>query len=341
MRLLIAGSGAMGSLFAARLASRFDLAVLAHWPPQLQALQRDGLTLEAPDGRRFHLPPGELSVTGDVRAVSAVDVALVLVKSYQTARTAREVAAILAPDGLAITLQNGLGNLETLAAAVGRERAVAGTTSEGATLLAPGLVRHAGRGLTTLCVCAPAQRSRLAALAATLEEAGFVTRLGEDVECLLWAKVAVNAGINPLTALLGVPNGFLAEHEAARALMAAAAAEAEAVALALGCAPAQPPAGERALQVARATAANHSSMLQDRRNGRPSELEAITGAVVARGAAQGVPTPVNQALLLLSRAAERGEDWRALLPAVGPPAIRELFASLAALPAAEREGSQR
>lgn len=334
MRLLIAGSGAMGSLFAARLAPLVDLAVLAHWPPQLAALQRDGLTLEEWGGRRLHLPPDELHVTADVSTIGAVDVALVLVKSYQTVRAAGEVAAVLAPDGLAVTLQNGLGNLETLAAAVGRERAVAGTTSEGATLLAPGLVRHAGRGLTTLCVCAPAQRRPLAALAALFEQAGFVARLGDDVESLLWAKVAVNAGINPLTALLGVPNGFLAENDAARALMVAAAAEAEAVALALGLHPAAPPAGERALQVARATAANRSSMLQDRLNGRPTELEAITGAVVARGAAQGAPTPVNSALLLLARAAELGRDWRALLPAVEPAAVRELFVRLAALPAA-------
>jgi 2-dehydropantoate 2-reductase len=327
----------MGSLFAARLASLVDLAMIAHWPPQLAALQERGLILEQPDGRQFHLPPGELHVTDDVAAVGEVDVALVLVKSYQTARAAQEVAAILAPDGLAVTLQNGLGNLETLAAAVGRERAVAGATSEGATLVSPGLVRHAGRGLTTLCLCAPAQHSRLAALAALLEQGGFATRLDDDVESLLWAKVAVNAGINPLTALLGVPNGFLAEHEAARALMVAAAEEAEAVAAALGRRPAETPAGERALQVARATAANRSSMLQDRLNGRPTELEAITGAVVAHAAHQGVPTPVNSALLLLARAAERGEAWRARLPAVEPAAVRELFARLAALPAGERE----
>jgi 2-dehydropantoate 2-reductase len=335
--LIIAGSGAMGSLFAARLASLVDLTVIAHWPPQLAALQGSGLTLEEPDGRRIHLPPGALRVTGDARVVVEVDAALVLVKSYQTARAAHEVAAVLAPDGLAVTLQNGLGNLEMLAAMVGSERATAGATSEGATLLSPGLVRHAGHGLTTLCACAPAQRGRLDSLAAVLEEAGFVTRRSDDVESLLWAKVAVNAGINPLTALLGVPNGFLAEHEAARALMVAAAEEAEAVAVALGCEAAQPPAGERALQVARATAANRSSMLQDRLNGRPTELEAITGAVVTRGAAQGVPTPVNSALLMLSRAAERGQEWRSLAPIVEPAAVRELFVQLAVLPAAMEE----
>jgi 2-dehydropantoate 2-reductase len=337
MRIAIIGSGAMGSLFAARLAPLVELIMVAHWEPQLAALQGSGLTLEEPDGRRVHLPPGELQVTTDAGSVAAVDLALVLVKSYQTARAASEAATLLAPDGLALTLQNGLGNLELLAEAVGGDRAVAGTTSEGATLLEPGLVRHAGRGLTYLCVCVPEQRSRLAALATLLEEAGFATRLDDDVESLLWAKVAVNAGINPLTALLGTPNGFLAQHEPARALMMAAAEEAAAVAAALGCRQTLPPAGERVLQVAQATAANTSSMLQDRLNGRRTELEAITGAVVAHATTQGVPAPVNTALLHLARANERGEPWRPLVAGIEPAALRRQFEQLAALPATEEE----
>jgi 2-dehydropantoate 2-reductase len=337
MRIAIIGSGAMGSLFAARLAPLAELAMVAHWPPQLAALRSTGLALEEPDGRRIYLTRGDLHVTTDAGSVAAVDVALVLVKSYQTARAASEAATLLAPDGLALTLQNGLGNLELLAEAAGGDRAVAGTTSEGATLLAPGLVRHAGRGLTYLCVCVPGQRSRLAALATLLEEAGFATRLDDDVESLLWAKVAVNAGINPLTALLRTPNGFLAQHEPARALMTAAAEEAAAVAVALGCRQTLPLAGERVLQVAQATAANTSSMLQDRLNGRRTELEAITGAVVAHATAQGVPAPVNAALLHLARANERGEPWRPLVAGIEPASLRRQFERLAALPTSEKE----
>lgn len=336
MRIAIVGSGAMGSLFAARLAPLVDVTMIAHWPPQLAALQSRGLALEEPDGRHVHLPPGALHVTSEPATVAPADVALVLVKAYQSVRATGEAAAVLAPHGLALTLQNGLGNLETLAAAVGHERALAGTTSEGATLLAPGLVRHAGRGLTYVGVGA-AQRARTAALATLLEEAGFATRLDSDVAALLWAKVAVNAGINPLTALLGTPNGFLAAHQPARALMIAAAEEAADVARALGCHLPLPPAGERVLQVALATAANTSSMLQDRRNGRPTEIEAITGAVVAHGAAQSVSTPVNSALLTLVRAAERGEPWQPLVTSLQPAPLRRLFVDLAALPTTETE----
>ncbi|MDT8306210.1 MAG: 2-dehydropantoate 2-reductase, partial [Anaerolineae bacterium] len=202
MNVAIIGSGAMGSLFAARLAPLVTVTMIAHWPPQVAALNTGGLTLEEPDGRHVHLPPGALRVTSEPAGVAPADVALVLVKSYQTERAAGEAAAVLALHGLAVTLQNGLGNREKLAAAVGSGRALAGTTSEGATLLAPGQVRHAGRGPTYLGV-SPAQRAPAAALATLLEEAGFATHLEDDVEALLWAKVAVNAGINPLTALLG------------------------------------------------------------------------------------------------------------------------------------------
>jgi 2-dehydropantoate 2-reductase len=330
MRIAVVGSGAMGSLFAARLAPLAEVTMIAHWAPQLAALRQRGLTLEEPDGRRAQLQPGTLEVTSEPAAVVPVDVALILVKSYQIARAAGEAAMLLAPDGIVLTLQNGLGNREILGAAVGPERALAGTTSEGATLLEPGIVRHAGRGLTYLGAN-QAQSARAATLATLLEEAGFATRLESNVEALLWAKVAVNAGINPLTALLGTENGFLLQHEPARELMIAAAEEAAAVAAALGCHLPLPPAGERVVQVARATAANSSSMLQDLRNRRQTEIEAITGAVVTTGATHGIATPVNDALLSLVRAAEQGEPWRPRVSLLADKRVRSSFAELAAL----------
>ena len=108
-----------------------------------------------------------------------------------------------------LTLQNGLGNLERIEAEVGPARAVAGVTAQAATLLAPGQVRHAGRGPTTIGV-RPGQEQRLEAIAALFNRAGIDTNLSDDVDSLLWSKLIVNVGINALTALLRVPNGVLA-----------------------------------------------------------------------------------------------------------------------------------
>lgn len=322
MRIAIIGSGALGSLFAARLSLVAEVTMVGTWAAQLAAIEAGGLTLLAPEGP-LRAP---LRVVRDPAKASPADVALILVKSYQTERAARFAATALAGEGFALTLQNGLGNREIVAATLGSERALSGTTSEGATVVRPGVVRHAGRGLTY--VARPeGDQEQVGALATLFEEAGFVTRLVADVERLLWDKLAINAAINPLTALLEVPNGFLIENDRARSVMEQAALEVAAVARALGITLADDESVRRARAVVLATAGNRSSMLQDVESGRPTELEAITGAVVSRAEGAGVAVPVNTALLRLLRLKLAGAAWQAEIPTL-PAAERALVASL-------------
>jgi len=230
---------------------------------------------------------------------SPVDLLVVVVKAYATADALRWAvgAGAVGPDTVALTLQNGLGNAEVLAAALGPERVLAGTTAQGATLLAPGQVRHGGEGPTHIAPWVPGgpAAARADAVAALFTQAGLPTSVAPDPRPLLWAKLCVNCGINALTAILRVPNGGLLERPEARRLMELAAAEAGAVAAAEGVVlPADPV--ERTVAVARATGANRSSMLQDVERGRRTEVDAINGAVANRGRTAGVPTPVNAVL---------------------------------------------
>lgn len=326
MNIGIIGIGAMGCLFAARLAPLANVTLLGHWPEQLKALQADGLTLIETNGTTRHV---RVQATNNAATTEPVSVAFVLVKSYQTEQAAGLLEQVLAENGLAITLQNGLGNLEKIVAHVGRQRALQGATTEGATLERPGVVRHAGHGLTYLA--RPAGSNVVATyMSDLLRQAGFETVVSDDVELILWNKLAVNAAINPLTALLRVPNGYLLQSAATHTLMRAAAEEVQRVAAAQDIVLDGATAGERAEEVARATARNHSSMLQDVLNGRPTELEAITGSVVRLGREHQVDTPVNEALLMLLQAQEAGRDWRALLPSlpISDPVLRQSFAAL-------------
>jgi len=135
-------------------------------------------------------------------------------------------------------------------------------------------------------------------LAAVFDRAGFDCRATDDIQAVLWEKLMVNVAINPLTALLRVPNGALPQLSAAWELAVAAAREAQMVARASGVTvPGDPEA--RVQQVCQATAANRSSMLQDVLAGRPTEIDALNGQVAARGAALGVPVPVNYLLTCL------------------------------------------
>jgi 2-dehydropantoate 2-reductase len=207
-----------------------------------------------------------------------------------------------------VTLQNGVGNRELLADALGENRVGQAVTALGATLIGPGHVRHAGQG-TTVFGSAP-DRAGMAALAALFSSCGLPAELSDDLDALVWGKLVVNVGINALTALLRVPNGALATTAEARDLVAQAVAEAVAVAEARGTRLPEADPLAHVLAVAQATGANRSSMLQDALRGSPTEIATINGAVVREGQRIGVPTPVNSMLTALVRALDATADAR-------------------------------
>ncbi len=295
--LCIAGTGAMACLFAARLAAAGERVTMAGtWPEGLAALRTSGVTLDGPDGPVERFPvtvvDAREEATGPVAAM-----VIVLVKTWQTGRVAAWLDARLPDDGVCLTLQNGLGNREQLAANLGDERVAAGTISAGATLLGPGHVRAGGSGGITV-----GRHPRLRPLLSRLEAAGFPVTAVESVDGALWGKAVINAGINPLTALLGLPNGALLERAAANAVMLDAVREAADVAQALGIALPYARPEAAVADVARRTASNLSSMLQDVRRGAPTEIDAICGEITGAGERLGVPTPVNRTLWRLVRA---------------------------------------
>jgi 2-dehydropantoate 2-reductase len=292
--LLIVGTGAMACLFGARLSPLVRVTLLGTWQDGLTSLRTEGIRLED-DGFSRTAPVHAISDPAECRGTRH---ALVLVKSWQTARAARQLQECLAPDGVALTLQNGLGNRERLEQALGPERVAQGVTTCGVTLLGPAHARLGGEGITYV-----AQHPRLAPLVALLREAGFVVEEVADVESLAWGKVVVNAAINPITALLRVPNGDLLSPSRSAAWRSAteAAEEAAAVARARGIRLPFNETESHVAEVARKTAANRSSMLQDVERGRPTEIDAICGAVVAEGERAGVATPVNRVLWDLVR----------------------------------------
>jgi 2-dehydropantoate 2-reductase len=298
--ILIVGTGALATLFAARLAEcGHEVTMLGTWNAGLDALTRDGARLADANGCERAYP---VRVTRDPRAARGSKYAFVLVKSWQTGRAAQQLAECLAGDGLAVTLQNGLGNDDILSHALGRERVALGVTTTGATLLGPGLVRAGGEGVVSL-----EAHPRVSVVEGALRRANFQVEVVADAKSLVWGKLVVNTAINPLTALLRIPNGELLNRPSARVMMKALADETAAVASAQRVRlPFSNPI-EAAESVARKTAANHSSMFQDVRRGAPTEIDAICGAVARAGKRHGVPTPVNRVCWQLVQAiAARG-----------------------------------
>ncbi len=297
-RVLIAGTGAMACLVGARLARGGTAVTLAgSWRAAITAITEHGLRVHETDDSWLV----RVTAVPIDRLAERFPLALVLVKSHQTAALADALTRVLDRSGLAVTLQNGLGNPELLAARLGAERVAAGIAVMGATLVAPGEVRYVpGR---IVLGSSPATAERVGQLTALLAGAGIPTVIADDLAAAVWCKLAANCAVNPLTALHGLTNGALLAREDLLPQLIAAAREVGMVAAAKGIHLPRDTV-DTALETARVTAANRSSMLQDLERGARTEIDALCGAVVEEGRRLGIAPPVNADLLRRVRARE-------------------------------------
>jgi len=305
MNILIVGPGAMGCLFAARLRKdNHNVALLDYRPERAALINKEGIRVEGVTGEYgIHVP----TVIG--KSSEAPDIVLICVKANQTKAAAQNLKTWLDPETRILTLQNGLGNMETLEEIFGEGKVLGGVTSEGATLLAPGRIRHAGEGETIIGPEDP-PGGALAEIISLFASAGFRVRSAENVYDLIWGKLIVNVGINALTAITRLKNGLLPEIEGTKAVLEGAVHEAVTVARARGVNLPYPDPFERVLEVCRATSGNMASMLQDVLRQRETEVAFINGAIVREGKALGIPTPVNSTLTFLVQAIQESYDQR-------------------------------
>lgn len=308
MRILVYGAGALGSLVGGLLSRRNDVTLLSR-PAHARAIQKSGLKITGLEN--FTARPSAVSSLSPASARAlAPELIILTVKSYSTQKAAKQIKRLFPGSAPVLSLQNGLGNIETLRGILGRRRVMAGLTSHGITWERAGLIRHTGDGDTVLGEPDGTTTARVRAIKALFDGAGMKCRLSANMHGEIWAKAIVNAGINPITAITRLENGWLLEIPLLRDIMKSACREGALVARAAGVSlPPGDPAG-RAMTVARRTARNRSSMLQDIEKGKKTEIRAISGAIAAEGRRAGVPVPVNTALAALVLALEHGARRR-------------------------------
>jgi 2-dehydropantoate 2-reductase len=302
MKIGVVGAGAMGSLFGSLLAEAGNEVWLCDiWEDHIHAVNQDGLMVEYEAKTR----KVRLNATINPDKIGKCELVLIFVKSTQTESAAKTAAQLSDRNGLVMTLQNGMGNADTIAAYVESNRILVGTTSHGATLLGAGNIRHAGKGSTIIGIWGGADKEfEIARHTADLfTQAGIETTAVEDVRAVIWDKLLVNVGINAITALTGIKNGQILDLESTRELSYLAVEEAAAVARAQGIEIGEDPMSH-VFQVAVATAHNRSSMGQDVDHRRPTEIGSINGFVVREASRMGLAAPVNQTLTALVRTME-------------------------------------
>jgi 2-dehydropantoate 2-reductase len=309
--VLVAGAGALGSVFGGLLARAGWPIVLLGRADHLSAVRADGLRIEGLFGD--HVVRG-LDVVTDPTALRATfGTVLLTVKSYDTAAMVEAIAPRLAADGRLVCLQNGLGNVEQAEARLGASRVLGARVIFGAELVDVGRVRVTVNAAPVLVGSPdPADAERAATAvrwADAFAAAGIPSSATDNLAGELWAKVFYNAALNPLGALLGVPYGYLPDDPDARAIMDRVIDEAFAVAAASGVRLrwSDADAYRRIFygELVPSTAAHRSSMLQDLERGRPTEIDAINGWVARHGDACGRPAPMNATLTHMIRARVR------------------------------------
>lgn len=295
MKIAVLGAGAMGSLYGAKLSAngKNEVHLIDVWKEHIDAVNSNGLQMEEGDDVLLY---ENLKGHTSSEETGVCDLVLVFVKSTVTRTAVESNAAVFGPNTVALTLQNGLGNIEQISSVIGAERVIAGTTAHGATMLSPGKIRHAGKGKTIIGELGGHESDRIRKMAAVLEDAGMETVISGNVLGLVWDKLLVNVGINALTGITKLYNGQLLDYPEIEELLEKAVSEGVAVARAKGIRLGFDDPVAHTKDLCRATAANKSSMLQDILNDRQTEIEMMNGAIVREGKALGIETPVNLAL---------------------------------------------
>lgn len=321
MRITVVGAGAMGTLVAARLSSavtadaadgdnsveRPTRIVLYGRPSEhLDTIARNGVTLTEQDGSTSTI---SLHATSEPAAVEGSDLVICLVKAWASGESVAPLKSYLTRDTIVLTLQNGLGNAAQLRSALlhdgVRPHVWLGVTTQAAIRPEPGTITHTGAGITVIGRKSSEVNPRLREIASTMTNGAWPTTAVEDIHRWVWRKLAVNAAINPITALAGVPNRAIREDSELQRAAKIIASEVAAVASERGISLGSKEIMAAVNDVAEATGDNRSSMLVDLEHGSRTEIDAINGAIVSEARRQKVPVPANHLMTALVRARER------------------------------------
>lgn len=313
MSILVFGAGAIGSVIGGFLCQAGHDVVFYGRERYLRAVREKGLRITGIWGEHHVRPTSVHWVPEDLRGRRFRDI-LFCVKAFDTEAAMREIVPLVEADTLVYSLQNGVGNVETIARAVRPERTVGGRVIFGAKVEEPGTVQVTVYAEEVMLgpISEETDYARIEAMARDLSAAGVPTLPTREIHQYLWAKVLYNAALNPLSVLFDATYGELAENPVTRSIMERVIEEIFTVTRAAGIRMFWDSADGYKRKFFEeeipATKAHRSSMLQAIETGRRIDIDALNGAVVRLGENVGIETPVNRLLVELVRAKERFRD---------------------------------
>jgi len=298
-RIAVVGAGAVGGYFGGLLARAGAPVVLIGRPAFAEAVEKNGLFLDT-----LHFQETvPVAASANLQDARGAELVLFCVKTVDNAATARELAPVLAPGALVVSLQNGVDNVEQIHAASGLA-ALPSVVYIGASVPQPGTVKHGGRGDLVL----GPENDSTQRVAAVFTRAGVPVRLSANIRGELWSKFLANCALNAVSALSRTRYGRLAADAETWKLVEQNLSEVLAVAKAagvdLGALAQLPAATAMARKIATQLPEAFSSTAQDLMRGKRTEIDSLNGYIARRGAELGIPTPVNHALFAMVKLAE-------------------------------------
>lgn len=294
MRIAIMGAGALGGYFGGRLASAGHKVTLIARGAHLEALRSNGLQIQSPKGD-LYLP--DIDSTDDPSTVGIVDVVMFMVKNYDVEEAAHAIKPMLGAKTMVVTCQNGITAWERLGQIVGVERVIPGVALFPADISAPGVIRHtADNDFLSFGEVDGSASERCQNFRDALVGVGVSAIIPENIIHELWAKFVVQSALSSMTALTRLDIGPLRDNPSSSQLFLDAMAETDLVGRAVVS---ELPLGiiEKFWQfMGSLPRTMHASMLDDLNNGKPIEVNYLSGEVVRLGELHGVPTPIHSIL---------------------------------------------
>lgn len=301
MRIYMIGAGAMGSIYGGALArAGYDVTLIDPRADHIEKVRREGLVVDGVNGRMTIQVPAFTTHVG----LPPCDLAIIFTDANATKDAAREASEALKPDGFAMTLQNGIGNVEALQAELGAARVVAGVTMNSGAFPEPGRASHTNAGLTSIGELDGKRTPRIEAVAAMLNAAGIQAEIVDDPMAHIWTKFVLNCAINPLTAITGLRSGEMYRTPEVNALQDRVLEEIMMVVARKGIVLADPKIDQKVKAHCRIRY-NRPSMMQHVEQGRRTEIDALNGALVREAKALGLAVPYNETVVAVVKGVEK------------------------------------
>lgn len=300
-RIVVVGPGALGCLFAGLLSRTAEVWLLDHDPVRAERiLNQGGIFCEGAEKWNARVP-----VTAKTEDVGTADLVILCTKSFHTAEALIHVTPVIGEHTVVLTVQNGIGNVEFIEKVVGKDRTFAGVTHQAVTLVGEGRIRHAFDGVTVIGALSKDPGENLGKIKKLFKDSGISVKTSENIEGILWSKLIVNVGINALSGLTRLENGYLLEYEGAKEVMIAAVQEAVAIAKRKHIVLLYDDPVEAVLKACHEFRHNRSSMLQDVLKKKRTEIVQMNGIIVEEARKYKIAAPVNETLYYLVKTIEQ------------------------------------